>query len=84
MLLAASFAKAQRQGSTADGVQFDVPTFNRLGRELSERPPGQTVTLEAVAVRDAETPDPLVLDLRLSEAPGEPRPERQGPGRGQP
>ncbi|CAK6701976.1 DUF3084 domain-containing protein [Synechococcus sp. CBW1107] len=84
LLLAASFAKAQRQGSIADGVQFDVAAFNRLGRELSERPPGQTVTLEAVAVRDAETPDPLVLDLRLSEAPGEPRPERQGPGRGQP
>ncbi len=84
LLLAASFAKAQRQGSIADGVQFDVATFNRLGRELSERPPGQTVTLEAVAVRDAETPDPLVLELRLSEAPGEPRPERQGPGRGQP
>lgn len=84
LLLAASFAKAQRQGSIADGVQFDVAAFNRLGRELSERPPGQTVTLEAVAVRDAETPDPLVLDLRLSEAPGEPRPERQGPGRRQP
>ena len=84
LLLAASFAKAQRQGSIADGVQFDVATFNRLGRELSERPPGQTVALEAVAVRDAETPDPLVIDLRLSEAPSETRLERQGPGRGQP
>ena len=84
LLLAASFAKAQRQGSIADGVQFDVATFNRLGRELSERPPGQTVALEAVAVRDAETPDPLVIDLRLSEAPTETRLERQGPGRGQP
>ncbi len=84
LLLAASFAKAQRQGSIADGVQFDVATFNRLGRELSERPPGQTVTLEAVAVRDAETPDPLVIDLRLSEAPSETRLERQGPGRGRP
>ena len=73
LLLAASFAKAQRQGSIADGVQFDVATFNRLGRELSERPPGQTVALEAVAVRDAETPDPLVIDLRLSEAPSETR-----------
>ncbi|MDM7936892.1 MAG: DUF3084 domain-containing protein [Cyanobium sp. CZS 48M] len=81
LLLAASFAKAQRQGSIADGVQFDVATFNRLGRELSERPPGQTVTLEAVAVRDAETPDPLVLELRLAVGPSEPRLERQGPGR---
>ncbi len=81
LLLAASFAKAQRQGSIADGVQFDVASFNRLGRELSERPPGQTVTLEAVALRDAETPDPLVIELRLSEVPTEPRLERQGPGR---
>lgn len=84
LLLASSFAKAQRQGSIADGVQFDVATFNRLGRVLSERPLGQTVTLEAVAVRDAETPDPLVLELRLSEAPSEPRLERQGPERGRP
>ncbi|MCP9824585.1 DUF3084 domain-containing protein [Synechococcus sp. EJ6-Ellesmere] len=84
LLLAASFTKAHRQGSIADGVQFDDATFNRLGRELSERPPGQTVALEAVAVRDAETPDPLVIDLRLSEAPSETRLERQGPGRGQP
>lgn len=81
LLLAASFAKAQRQGSIADGVQFDVATFNRLGRELSERPLGQTVTLEAVALRDAETPDPLVLELRLAAVPSEPRPERLGPGR---
>jgi uncharacterized protein (DUF3084 family) len=81
LMLAASFAKAQRQGSIADGVQFDVASFNRLGRELSERPPGQTVTLEAVALRDAETPDPLVIELRLSEVPTEPRLERQGPGR---
>jgi len=81
LLLAASFAKAQRQGSIADGVQFDVATFNRLGRELSERPLGQTVTLEAVAVRDAETPDPLVLELRLAGGASEPGLERQGPGR---
>nr|WP_221630048.1 MULTISPECIES: DUF3084 domain-containing protein [unclassified Synechococcus] len=81
LLLAASFAKAQRQGSIADGVQFDVATFNRLGRELSERPLGQTVTLEAVALRDAETPDPLVLELRLAAVPSEPRQERLGPGR---
>jgi uncharacterized protein (DUF3084 family) len=81
LLLAASFAKAQRQGSIADGVQFDVASFNRLGRELSERPTGQTVSLEAVALRDAETPDPLVIELRLSAVPTEPRLERQGPGR---
>ena len=64
LLLASSFAKAQRQGSLVDGVQFDVASFNQLGRELSERPAGQAVSLEAVAVREAETPDPVVLELR--------------------
>jgi uncharacterized protein (DUF3084 family) len=66
LLLAASYAKAQRQGSVVDGVQFDVGGFNRLGRELTERPAGQQVTLEAVAVRDADTPDPIVLELRVA------------------
>ena len=64
LLLTASFAKAQRQGSVADGVQFDVNLFNRLGRELSERPSGQTVKLEAVALRNSDTPDPIFLELR--------------------
>ena len=64
LLLTASFAKAQRQGSMADGVQFDVNLFNRLGRELSERPGGQSVKLEAVAVRHSDTPDPIFLELR--------------------
>lgn len=64
LLLAASFAKAQQQGSLVDGVQFDVASFNQLGRELSERPAGQAVSLEAVAVREAETPDPVVLEIR--------------------
>lgn len=64
LLLAASFAKAQRQGSLVDGVQFDVGRFNELGRELSERPEGQSVKLQAVAARDADTPDPVVLELR--------------------
>lgn len=64
LLLAASFAKAQRQGSLVDGVQFDVGRFNELGRELSERPEGVSVKLEAVAARDADTPDPVVLQLR--------------------
>ncbi|MCT0200197.1 DUF3084 domain-containing protein [Synechococcus sp. CS-1325] len=64
LLLTASFARAQRQGSVADGVQFDVNLFNRLGRELSERPGGQSVRLEAVAVRNSDTPDPIFLELR--------------------
>jgi len=64
LLLAASFAKAQRQGSVVDGVQFDVNLFNQLGRELSERTAGQSVKLEAVALRNADTADPIFLELR--------------------
>ena len=40
LLLAASFARAQRQGTLVDGLQFDVTAFNTLGRALSARPAG--------------------------------------------
>jgi len=64
LLLAAAFARAQRQGTLVDGLQFDVAAFNALGRRLSERPAGLTAQLEAVAIRDADTPDPIVVELR--------------------
>ena len=70
LLLAAAFTKAQRQGSLADGLQFDVATFNRLGLELSNRPAGQQVRLEAVAGRDSDIADPVVVELRWSNGPG--------------
>jgi uncharacterized protein (DUF3084 family) len=64
LLLAASFARAQRQGTLVDGLQFDVTAFNNLGRALSARPQGLQATLEAVAVVAADTPDPIVVELR--------------------
>ncbi len=64
LLLAASFARAQRQGTLVDGLQFDVTAFNTLGRALSARPPGVQATLEAVALVTADTPDPIVVELR--------------------
>ncbi|MCP9791754.1 DUF3084 domain-containing protein [Vulcanococcus limneticus Candia 3F8] len=69
LLLAAAFTKAQRQGSLADGLQFDVGSFNRLGLELSNRPAGQQVRLEAVAGRDSDIADPVVVELRWSNGP---------------
>ena len=72
LLLAATYATAQKQGSLADGLQFDAATFNRLVRELSERPADQPIRLEAVALQAAETPDPIVIDLRAT-APAAPR-----------
>ncbi|WP_411870490.1 DUF3084 domain-containing protein [Vulcanococcus limneticus] len=69
LLLAAAFTKAQRQGSLADGLQFDVGSFNRLGLELSNRPAGQQVRLEAISGRDSDIADPVVVELRWSNGP---------------
>ena len=70
LLLAASFARAQRQGTLVDGLQFDVTAFNTLGRALSARPRGLQATLEAVALVAADTPDPIVVELRWIPANG--------------
>ena len=70
LLLAASFARAQRQGTLVDGLQFDVTAFNTLGRALSARPQGLQATLEAVALVAADTPDPIVVELRWVPASG--------------
>ena len=70
LLLAASFARAQRQGTLVDGLQFDVTAFNTLGRALSARPQGLQATLEAVALVASDTPDPIVVELRWMPANG--------------
>ena len=64
LLLAAAYARAQRLGTVVDGLQFDAARFNLLVRELSERPAGDVAQLEAVALRDADTPDPIAVALR--------------------
>jgi uncharacterized protein (DUF3084 family) len=78
LLLAAAYARAQRQGTLVDGLQFDVNAFNALGRTLADRPLGLEATLEAVARSNADTPDPIVVDLRWvgQRAVGEARPPR--------
>jgi len=67
LLLAAAYARAQRQGSVVDGLQFDPSLVNQLSRSLSERPSGQVAQLSAVATRNADTPDPVVVDLRWEQ-----------------
>jgi len=64
LLLAATLTQAQRRGTLVDGLQVDGPALNRLGLALSQRPDGQPATLEAVARADADTPDPIAVDLR--------------------
>jgi uncharacterized protein (DUF3084 family) len=66
LLLAAAFARAQRQGTLVEGLQVDGTSFNALSRALAERPPGQAVNLEAVAMANADTPDPIMVELRSS------------------
>ena len=66
LLLAAAFARTQRQGTLAEGLQVDGTSFNTLSRALAERPPGQAVNLEAVAMANADTPDPIMVELRSS------------------
>jgi uncharacterized protein (DUF3084 family) len=68
LLLAAAYARAQKQNTLTDGLQFDAAAFNRIGRELSERPSGQRVSLEAISGVDADTPDPIVVELRWQAA----------------
>ena len=80
LLLAAAYAKAQRQGTVAEGLQFDAARLSQLGRELSERPAGQVAQLEALVVRDADTPDPIAVDLRWLR-PGAPADAGPGPRR---
>jgi uncharacterized protein (DUF3084 family) len=78
LLLAAAYAKAQRQGTLVEGLQVDAPNFTELGRALAERPAGQAATLEAIATGNADTPDPIQVELRWlgRGQPGRPVPAR--------
>ena len=76
LLLAAAFAKVQRQGSLVNGLQFDAAGINALARDLSERPAGVTANLEAVALQNADTPDPISVELRWLRKDAAVRPGR--------
>ncbi|MEB3185620.1 MAG: DUF3084 domain-containing protein [Cyanobacteriota bacterium] len=75
LLLAAAYAKAQRLGTLVDGLQFDAVALNQLNRALAERPAGSIAQLEAVALGDADTPDPIAVEFRWVR-PGPPLPRR--------
>ena len=77
LLLAAAYARAQRQGTLVEGMQFDAASFKKLARELSERQPGQVAQLEALAINSASTADPIAVELRWLAAPS---PAQSGAG----
>ena len=64
LLLAAALTQAQRRGTLVDGLQVDGAGLNTLGLALSQRPDGQQATIEAVARANADTPDPIAVELR--------------------
>ena len=72
LLLAAAYARAQRQGSLVEGLQFNAAALTHLGRDLSKRPEGQMAQLEAGALGDADTPDPIGVELRWVRVTTEP------------
>ncbi|MEB3306798.1 MAG: DUF3084 domain-containing protein [Cyanobacteriota bacterium] len=75
LLLAAAYARAQRQGTLTDGLQFEAAAFNRLAQALADRPAGEVAQLEAVAISEADTPDPIAVDFRWLRA-GQPSTRR--------
>ena len=77
LLLAAAYARAQRQGTLVEGLQFDAASFKQLAQELSERQPGQVAQLDAIASNSASTADPIAVELRWLAAPA---PAQSGPG----
>ena len=81
LLLAAAYARAQRQGTLVEGLQFDAASFKQLARELSERQPGQVAQLEALAINSASTADPIAVELRwlAAQSPAQPGPGPRRP-----
>jgi len=77
LLLAAAYARAQRQGTLVDGLQFDVSRLNQLVQDLSKRPAGDVVQLEAVSLNNADTPDPIAVELRWANSTTLPTPGRR-------
>ncbi len=64
LLLAAAFARAQRQGALANGLQFDPTRVSQLAEALVNRPPGETAKLEAVSRANSDLADPIAVDIR--------------------
>ena len=82
LLLAAAFTQAQRRGTLTDGLQFDPGSLNQLGSALSNRPSGQAVRLEAIARRDSDLADPVVVEIRaMQTVPQAPQLQRSPSGR---
>jgi hypothetical protein len=54
----------QRQGSLASGLQFDAASVNQLSADLSNRPTGQVVQLQAISRQSSDLADPVAVEIR--------------------
>lgn len=63
LLLASTLAEVQRRGSLSTSLQFDINNINQLGQALINRAQGP-IELEAVALRESDTADPVVVEVR--------------------
>jgi uncharacterized protein (DUF3084 family) len=70
LLLAATRTAALREGVLAPTIQFAVEPFNDIGRQLSDQPRRRPVQIQAVAVRDSDTSDPVRVEVRVLAAAG--------------
>ena len=76
LLLASTLAAVQRRGSLSTGLQFDINAMNQLGQALLNRSAG-SIELQAIALRDSDTADPVAVAVQSMNAPtpGEPATE---------
>jgi uncharacterized protein (DUF3084 family) len=65
LLLAAAFNRVKQQGSLSSGLQFDPGALNQLGASLSNRPQGQAVQLEVIALQSSDLAQPVAVELRI-------------------
>ncbi|WP_438982743.1 DUF3084 domain-containing protein [Vulcanococcus sp.] len=64
LLLAAAYNTVKRNGSLASGLQFDAASVSQLTAELSNRPAGQVVQLQAISRRNSDLVDPVAVEIR--------------------
>ena len=64
LLLAAAYNTVQRDGSLASGLQFDAARLNLLSAELTNRPTGQVVQLQAISRRSSDLADPVEVEIQ--------------------
>ena len=64
LLLAAAYNTVKPNGSLASGLQFDAASVSQLTAELTNRPAGQVVQLQAISRRNSDLVEPVAVEIR--------------------